>query len=100
LRDDGQLISFPVNGTSITAPPSINLKLQQTASGYMLADANDTIEVYDPNGKLLTVTSRAGVVQTMSYDTLGRLSGVTDSFGHRFTLSYDSQNRLITVTLQ
>jgi YD repeat-containing protein len=99
-RDDGQLISFTLNGTSIVAPPTINLNLQQTSSGYTLTDANDTVETYDTNGKLLSITGRAGTVQTMSYDPSGRLSGVTDSFGHRLTLSYDSQNRLITVTRQ
>jgi YD repeat-containing protein len=99
-RDDGQLIGFMVNGSSIVAPPTINLKLQQTSGGYTLTDANDNIETYDTNGKLFSITSRAGVVQTMSYDASGRLSSVTDSFGHHLSLSYDSQNRLIGVTRQ
>jgi YD repeat-containing protein len=100
IRDDGQLVSFAINGSTIVAPPSINLKLQQIANGYTLTDANDTAETYDMNGKLLSITSRAGVVQIMSYDTSGRLSDVSDSFGHQLTLSYDTQNRLITVTRQ
>jgi YD repeat-containing protein len=99
-RDDGQLISFTLNGGSIVAPPSINLKLQQTSSGYTLTDANDTVETYNTNGKLLTVASRAGVVQTLSYDASDRLSGVSDTFGHQLTLGYDAQNRLIAVTRQ
>jgi YD repeat-containing protein len=99
-RDDGQLITFWIQAGAIVAPPSINLKLQQTGSGYTLIDANDTVETYDANGKLLTITSRAGVVQTMSYDASGRLSSVSDTFGHQLTLSYDNQNRLSTVTRQ
>jgi YD repeat-containing protein len=74
------------------------MKLQQTSSGYRLTDANDNIEVYDGTGRLLSVTSRAGVVQTLSYDGSGRLSAVTDTFGHSLSLSYDSQGRLSSVS--
>jgi YD repeat-containing protein len=97
IRDDGQLISFTLSGNSIVAPPSIGFKLQQTSSGYTLTDESDNVETYDLNGKLLSVTSRAGVVQTMGYDGSGRLSTVTDSFGHSLTLSYDGQNHLTSV---
>jgi hypothetical protein len=69
LRDDGQLISFTVNGSTIAAPPSIGMTLQQTANGYTLTDQNDRVEQYDSNGRLLSITTRAGVVQTMGYDT-------------------------------
>jgi YD repeat-containing protein len=96
-RDDGQLISFTLQGGSIVAPPSIGLKLQQTSSGYTLTDGSDNVETYDANGKLLSVTSPAGVVQTMTYDSSGRLGTVTDSFGHKVTLGYDTQNRLSSV---
>jgi YD repeat-containing protein len=96
-RDDGQLVSFSVQGGSIVAPPSIGLKLQQTSSGYTLTDGSDNVETYDANGKLLSVTSPAGVVQTMTYDSSGRLGTVTDSFGHRLSLSYDGQGRLSSV---
>jgi len=43
------------------------------------------------------VTTRAHVVQTMSYDASNRLSAVTDSFGHGLILTYDGGNRLSTV---
>jgi YD repeat-containing protein len=99
-RDDGQSISFAVNSGSIAAPPSVGLTLQQINNGYTLTDANDTVETYDTTGKLLTVTSRTGVVQAISYDASGRLSSVSDTFGHQLSLSYDTQNRLITVTRQ
>jgi YD repeat-containing protein len=99
-RDDGQLISFTLQGASIVAPPTIGLKLQQTSNGYTLTDENDNVEAYDANGRLLSITSRAGVVETMNYDTSNRLSTVADSFGHSLSLTYDSQNRLSSVTRQ
>jgi YD repeat-containing protein len=76
------------------------LKLQQSGGGYTLTDVNDNVEAYNTNGKLTSVASRAGVVQTIGYDSSSRLSNVTDSFGHSVTLTYDSQGRLSTVTRQ
>ncbi len=98
IRDDSQLIRFIVNSGSIVAPPGISLKLQQTSTGFTVTDNSDNIEQYDSNGRLLNVTSRSGVVQTMNYDGSGRLSGVVDSFGHQLTLSYDAQGHLNGVT--
>lgn len=100
IRDDGQTIRFSVINGVITAPPSTDLKLIQTVGGYSVTDGNDNVETYGTNGKLLSVASRAGVVQTMSYDASGRLNGVTDNFGHQLTLGYDGQSRLSTVTRQ
>lgn len=97
-RDDGQVVRFSENSGSIVPPPSIAMRLQQTASGYTLTDTNDNVEMYDTSGKLLSVTSRAGVVQTISYDSSGRLSAVTDSFGHNFSLNYDAQGRVISAS--
>jgi YD repeat-containing protein len=97
-RDDGQLVRFWLNGSSMVAPPSIGLKLQQTSSGYTLQDENDSVETYDVNGRLLSITGRAGVAQTMSYDSSGHLSAVTDSFGHSLSYTYDSQGHLSSVT--
>jgi YD repeat-containing protein len=101
VRDDGQLIRFIIDGNgSIIAPPGISLNLQKTAAGFTVSDSNDNIEQYDATGKLLTVTSRAGVVQTMNYDGSGHLSSVSDSFGHQLTFGYDGQGRLLSVTRQ
>jgi YD repeat-containing protein len=100
VRDDGQVIRFTVQTGLIITPPGTALKLLQTVSGFTLTDDSDNIEVYDSNGRLLSVTSRTGVVQTMNYDGAGKLGGVTDNFGHQLTLGYDAQNRLISVTRQ
>jgi YD repeat-containing protein len=99
-RDDGLLVSFWLNGGAITPPPSIALRLQQVSGGYTLTDERDSVEAYDANGRLLSITSRGGVAQTMGYDGAGRLSTVTDTFGHRLSLAYDSQGRLSSATLQ
>lgn len=99
-RDDGQVVSFMANGGAITASPNVALTLQATGSGYTLSDESDNLESYDSNGVLLSVTTRAGVVQTVGYDGLGRLSTVTDSFGHRLTLTYNGQGYIASMVRQ
>jgi YD repeat-containing protein len=81
-------------------PPGANLVIPVTSNGYALNDANNNVERYDANGRLISVTNRAGVVQTMNYDASGHLSSVVDSFGRSLTFNYDSQNRLVSVTRQ
>jgi len=97
-RDDGQLIRFWNQSGSWVSSSGVTMRFQQTAAGFELRDSNDNVETYDSNGRLLSITSRAGVAQTMGYDTNGRLSTVTDSFGHRLVFGYDTQNRLTSVT--
>jgi YD repeat-containing protein len=99
-RATGQVVSFTLSAGSIVAPPGISLRLSQTAGGYTLVDANDNTERYDSAGRLSSITSRAGLIQTLAYDGAGRLSTITDSFGRGFVLTYDNQGRLGTVTQQ
>jgi YD repeat-containing protein len=76
-------------------------------TGWQYQDSNDTIEVFNANGQLLSITNRAGQSQTFSYDiasidggddnsdTLDKVTGFgseTVSFG------YDSSNRISSIT--
>ncbi|MGC3980766.1 MAG: RHS repeat-associated core domain-containing protein [Steroidobacteraceae bacterium] len=96
-RDDGQVISFMLSGGSVVAPPGFSLKLQQTASGFTLTDASDSVETYDSAGKLLSIADRTGVIQTINYDSLGRLSLIVDTFGHTISLVYGTSGKLASV---
>lgn len=100
IRDDGQLIRFTMQGSTLSAPPTVDFKLRQTDNGFVLKDRQDNVETYDANGRILSIASRAGVIQTMNYDGSGRLSAVTDHFGHSISLSYDAQDRVYSVTRQ
>jgi len=46
---------------------------------YTIAD-NDEVETYNADGTLASLTSRAGLTQTMTYDGNDRLSLVTERF--------------------
>jgi YD repeat-containing protein len=98
VRDDGKVVRFINQGGALMAPAGSGLKLQQTQTGYSLTDENDTVETYNPQRQLLTVTTRSGIATTLTYDSSARLSTVTDSFGHHLTLGYDGQGRLSSVT--
>jgi RHS repeat-associated protein len=98
IRDDGQDIKYTILGSTLVPATGSTFGLTQTSNGYQLIDNDDNVETYNANGQLLTVTSRAGVAETMSYDSSNRLSTVTDSFGHILTLAYNAQNQLTSVT--
>ena len=93
-RDDGQVIRFPVSGSTIVTLPGVTLRFAVTGSGFTVTDENDSVETYNAAGTLLSITSRAGVVLTMGYDANQRLSGVTDSFGNSPVLTRDATGRL------
>jgi YD repeat-containing protein len=79
------------------------------AAGWRFTNASDdSVETYDTAGKLLTIRSRAGVLQTLTYSTAltpatvapgpGLLIQVVDSFGRSLAFTYDSQIRISTIT--
>jgi RHS repeat-associated protein len=61
--------------------------------------SNHEYDVYDSSGRLLSTTTRAGVVTSIFYDSSGRLAGVTNSFGQSLMIGYDTNGRMVTVTI-
>ncbi|GFE81307.1 hypothetical protein GCM10011487_33070 [Steroidobacter agaridevorans] len=66
--------------------------------GWKYITEDDDIEQYDLTGKLVSVTTRAGVVQTLSYGSSGMLASVTDSFGHALGFTWNADQRLVSIT--
>jgi RHS repeat-associated protein len=56
--------------------------------------ANGEVERYDGGGRLISITTRAGVVFTITYNGSARVALVSTSFGHDLEFFYDAQNRL------
>ena len=119
IRDDGKILRYTTQGGIINAPPGVSLRLAVTSSGFTLTDDQDNFEVYNSGGVLQSITSRSGIVQTITHDQSGRWTGVTDSFGNSMAIglnsgsliasasinggtavqfAYDSSNRLAIVT--
>ena len=54
---------------------------QGDVTQYQLSTEQDEIELYDGSGRLLSVTNRAGLTQTLTHDANGRISVVTNPTG-------------------
>lgn len=119
-RPNGRQDTFTFNGTNWAADPDVTNTLTGNAqSGWFLVTADDTTEKYSTDGRLLSLTTRAGLVTNLTYDINKRLTTVTGPFGHVlkfeptasgnvskmttpdnkvYTYSYDANNNLTTVT--
>jgi YD repeat-containing protein len=69
--------------------------------GWRYITASDTEELYSSDGHLLTIRTRGGVTQTITYGTNGKVATVTDDFGHALTFQWEVSGlqRLTGVTL-
>lgn len=68
-------------------------------TGYQYITGADDVEQYDNAGRLQTITSRSGVVQTLAYDASGYLSTVTDSFDHQLAFAWTADHHVQGITL-
>lgn len=105
-RDDGRVENFAKNADGIwQADPDITNQLialvdannQQT--GWQLLTSEDTKEIFTLDGRLASVTTRAGQTTTLSYDSNNRLSSVIGHFGHSLIFDYDLGNRVSSITV-
>ncbi|HEV7608942.1 MAG TPA: RHS repeat-associated core domain-containing protein [Steroidobacteraceae bacterium] len=99
-RPFGAIQYFDGGGADIINRDGAADRLQSISGiGWNLTLANKDVESFDLSGRLTSITTRAGVVQTLVYDTGGRLATVTDTFGSQLAFGYDTSNRLASVTL-
>lgn len=102
-RPDGKSIAFNLSGGSYAPDPDqVALRLVKLASTWQLINADDEIETYDAEGKLLSIANRAGLTQTLAYfasgANKGQLQSVTDPFGRTLSFAYTNQ-QLSTLTI-
>lgn len=105
IRADGTRLKFiAVSDGVFVSQSDNNGKLEGYVGGFKYTDVSGNVEDYDVSGKLLSITARNGVKQTLNYDaTTGYLSSVVDSFGKTLSFIYDattSQLREITLPNQ
>ena len=68
-----------------------------TQIGWEVLRPDDSIENYNMSGVLTSLTTRAGLVTTLSY-TSGNLTTVTGPYSQTLTFTYDASNRVRTMT--
>ena len=105
-RPDGSSIYFHRDSSTSTVWKSdedVYERLEHsTASGaiveYRLLLTDGTVESYDGNGVLQSITGIAGNTQTLSYDSSGKLMRVESNTGEYFILGYNPGGRHSTLT--
>jgi YD repeat-containing protein len=99
IRADEKTFAFKLIGGVWTPDADVHSKLATLSNGgWRYTNGRDGVETYDAEGRLVTITNRAGLAQTLAYDSANRLNTVTDPFGRTLQLAYDSQNRISAIT--
>jgi len=105
-RPNGAIQTFACTGGTCTGDPDLPERLVAVISGNTLLSArytraDETVETYDGEGKLIAITRRDGATQTLSYATATGTSpyvqAVTDPEGRSLVFTYED-NRLATVS--
>lgn len=98
-RPNGAIQTFTLIGSNWVPDSDVPEQLTATVSGGALVSASyvradDTSEVYDEFGRLTTVTSPEGFIQTLSYasgsGTSSQVQRVTDPHGRWLDFSYSA----------
>jgi YD repeat-containing protein len=104
-RPDGRILYFNLIGKAWKGDPDVADRVMQTLdasgnpAGWRYTSApDDEEETYDATGKLIAVSHRTGLTQTLSYDSAGRLAAVADPFGRQMLFGYDTSGRLASIT--
>jgi YD repeat-containing protein len=113
-RPSGRVFLFTQAGADYVPDSDIDDRLTKLTdgggalTGWQYYDAaTDSTELYDAEGKLLSITNRAGLTQTLEHSTAatppsiapgpGYLVKVTDAFGRQLNFTHDFFGRLATM---
>jgi YD repeat-containing protein len=113
-RPSGQTFLFKLTGGVYLPDTDIEDRVTRLSdaggalTGWQYYDAgNDATELYDAEGKLLSIVNRAGLAQSLEYSTAATppavapgpslLIRVTDAFGRQLNFTYDAIGRLATM---
>lgn len=96
-RPDGKEYRFKLSRKKWVGDPDVADRLEQTANGWRYTTSEDFVEIYDANGRLASISNRAGLLQTLSYDDSGRLVSVTDPFGRNLVFAWSADGRIQTM---
>jgi RHS repeat-associated protein len=104
-RADGRVDTFTRNSAGAwQADPDVTSRLSEVKNasgqqtGWKLVLEDDTLELYALDGRLTSISTRAGLKQTLTYNADKQLTQVTGPFGHKLTFSYDFDGLLEKMT--
>jgi YD repeat-containing protein len=114
-RGDGRIYPFHQTANGFVTDGDVTDTLTKITDGtgatinwkYYSGQTEET-ELYNAAGKLISITNRLGLTQTLIYSdattptniapTAGLLIQVTDAFGHQLNLAYDTLSRVSAIT--
>jgi RHS repeat-associated protein len=97
-RQDGLVKYFSAAGNEIQHEGGATEHLDALTGGaWRYTTRDDSIELYDAAGHLLSITDRNGFAQTLNYNTAGQLTSVVDAFGRSLSFTYDDVGRLVSI---
>ena len=104
-RAGGKAFVYNAVGTTWVTDNDINDKLEEikNTSGIRTgwkytSSVDDNVETYDASGKLLTITNRAGLTQTISYDSNNRAVSISDPLSRNLYFLYNDFSRIAQMT--
>ncbi len=98
-RSDGKRYAFTLQEAGYTAnEPNVIGRLEKTTNEWRYVSKDDVTEIYDLEGRLISITDRLGRAQSLSYNTGDQLTNVTDSHGNQLIFTYDALDRVATMT--
>jgi RHS repeat-associated protein len=114
VRGDGIVKYFAADGREVLNKGTSREFLETLTDGsggllgWRYRTAGNEVEEYDAEGKLLSITSPEGLMQTLEYSDAstpasiagipGLLIKVTDAFNRSLDFTYDGRNRIVSVT--
>ena len=92
-------VGNPISGDPILVGSVVfSVAPDQTLLGMRYnAPDDDEVELYDSDGRLVSITNRAGLTQTLGYSA-GLLTQVTDPFGRSLSFTHTPQGFIATMT--
>ncbi len=100
-RQSGRVVLFSKNtlGVWVADGNSSETLIDGDDGGMQLALGDNSIEMYDADGKLISTTDKFGRHVTLQYDANGKLTSVTDDIGRQLLYEYDSSDRIVKIVL-
>lgn len=94
-REDGKIHWYNLYNDQWYTDKDVSSRLERLPTGWRFTNAgDDSVEMYDVNGMIQSITMHNGLSVTLSYGANGLLSTVMDSTGRQLQLSYAADGRL------
>ena len=102
-RADGRIDTFWLKNGGWVPDADVTSVLTELQSGgiptfWQVVTADDTTEIYTLAGRLLSITTRAGLTTTLLYNGGNQLATATGPFGHTLTFSYNAAGQMSQMT--